>query len=76
MFGSVLCSPGCFSIYRAKAVRDVLPLYASGTATAMDFLMKDMGTSYLAIMVSSLSDSSTLLFKFDTWFWRYKQNEA
>lgn len=44
MFGSVLCSPGCFSVYRARAIRDVLPLYAGGTETAMDFLMKDMGT--------------------------------
>ena len=43
MFGSVLCSPGCFSVYRARAIRDVLPIYASGTDTAMDFLMKDMG---------------------------------
>ncbi|XP_057290350.1 uncharacterized protein LOC130613049 [Hydractinia symbiolongicarpus] len=43
VFGSVLCSPGCFSVYRAKAIRDVLPLYASGVDCAMDFLMKDMG---------------------------------
>ena len=41
--GSVLCSPGCFSVYRARAIRDVLPLYATGVDCAMDFLIKDMG---------------------------------
>lgn len=34
-------------MYRAKAIRDVLPLYASGVDCAMDFLMKDMGMFYL-----------------------------
>lgn len=39
----MLCSPGCFSIYRARAVQDVLPTYASHVECAMDFLTKDMG---------------------------------
>jgi len=43
VFGSVLCSPGCFSVYRATAIRDVLPLYATGIDSALDFLTKDMG---------------------------------
>jgi len=43
VYGSVLCSPGCFSVYRAKAIRDVLPLYSTSVDCAMDFLMKDMG---------------------------------
>ena len=43
VLGSVLCSPGCFSIYRASAVHDVLPTYASYVECAMDFLTKDMG---------------------------------
>ena len=43
VMGSVLCSPGCFSVYRARAIRDVLPLYATGVDCAMDFLIKDMG---------------------------------
>lgn len=43
VFGTVLCSPGCFSVYRAAAVRDILPHYATGVNCAMDFLMKDMG---------------------------------
>ena len=46
VLGSVLCSPGCFSIYRASAVRDVLPTYASHVECAMDFLTKDMGKTY------------------------------
>eukprot|EP00112_Aurelia_sp_Birch-Aquarium-sp1_P009840 Seg2134.2 transcript_id=Seg2134.2/GoldUCD/mRNA.D3Y31 product="Chitin synthase chs-2" protein_id=Seg2134.2/GoldUCD/D3Y31 len=43
VFGSVLCSPGCFSVYRATALRDVLPLYSTGIDSAVDFLTKDMG---------------------------------
>lgn len=43
MFGSVLCSPGCFSLYRCQAVRDVLPTYATKVDHAFDFLTKDMG---------------------------------
>ena len=43
MLGSVLCSPGCFSVYRARALRDILPIYSSGIDSAMDFLTKDMG---------------------------------
>ena len=43
MLGSVLCSPGCFSLYRCQAVRDVLPTYATGVSHAFEFLTKDMG---------------------------------
>ena len=43
MFGSVLCSPGCFSLYRCQAVRDVLPTYATKVNHAFEFLTKDMG---------------------------------
>ena len=43
MLGSVLCRPGCFSLYRCQAVRDVLPTYATGVDHAFDFLTKDMG---------------------------------
>jgi len=43
VLGSVLCSPGCFSVYRANAIRDVLPTYATHVECALDFLTKDMG---------------------------------
>ncbi|KAK7093696.1 chitin synthase chs-2-like [Littorina saxatilis] len=43
MLGSVLCAPGCFSVYRCKALADVLPKYAKRVETAFDFLTKDMG---------------------------------
>ena len=43
VLGSVLCCPGCFSVYRAKAVKDVLSLYSSTADHAVDFLTKDMG---------------------------------
>ena len=56
MFGSVLCSPGCFSVYRATALRDVLKTYATEIDSAMDFLTKDMGNAL---------DFTTLLIKID-----------
>lgn len=43
MLGTVLCSPGCFSVYRAAALRDVLPIYCSEVKCASEFLTKDMG---------------------------------
>ena len=54
MFGSVLCSPGCFSLYRCQAVRDVLPTYATKVNHAFDFLTKDMGR--LTSFISSLAE--------------------
>ncbi|XP_052786371.1 uncharacterized protein LOC128221808 [Mya arenaria] len=43
VIGSVLCSPGCFSVYRCRAIRDILPQYATNVEHAFDFLTKDMG---------------------------------
>ena len=43
VMGSVLCSPGCFSVYRCRALEDILPNYATSVECAMDFLTKDMG---------------------------------
>ncbi|ESO98347.1 hypothetical protein LOTGIDRAFT_114607, partial [Lottia gigantea] len=43
VLGSVLCAPGCFSVYRCQAIRDVLPKYATNVECAEDFLIKDMG---------------------------------
>ena len=43
VLGSVLCCPGCFSLYRCQAVRSVLPTYATGVDQAFEFLTKDMG---------------------------------
>ena len=43
VLGSVLCAPGCFSVYRCWALADVLPKYAKRVESAFDFLTKDMG---------------------------------
>ena len=43
VLGSVLCCPGCFSLYRVDALRDVLLEYSTSVTEASDFLMKDMG---------------------------------
>lgn len=43
LFGSVLCCPGCFSVFRCKALASVLEQYSSEVEGAADFLTKDMG---------------------------------
>ncbi|CAH1251633.1 HAS3 [Branchiostoma lanceolatum] len=43
VLGSVLCCPGCFSVYRAEALREALGTYSGGVSEAREFLMKDMG---------------------------------
>ncbi|GFN90032.1 chitin synthase [Plakobranchus ocellatus] len=43
VLGSVLCAPGCFSVYRCRALREVLPKYSKNVVSAFDFLTKDMG---------------------------------
>ncbi|XP_059154827.1 uncharacterized protein LOC131940217 [Physella acuta] len=43
VLGSVLCAPGCFSVYRCRALRDTLPKYCKKVESAFDFLTKDMG---------------------------------
>ncbi|XP_060580172.1 chitin synthase chs-2-like isoform X1 [Ruditapes philippinarum] len=43
VLGTVLCAPGCFSVYRLKAINDVLNLYATNVEKAEEFLTKDMG---------------------------------
>lgn len=44
MFGCVLCSPGCFSLFRVKALLDVMKTYASDAKEALEFLQYDQGT--------------------------------
>lgn len=43
IMGSVLCAPGCFSVYRCSALAQVLKEYSSEVEGAVDFLKKDMG---------------------------------
>ncbi|KAI8796025.1 chitin synthase chs-2 isoform X2, partial [Biomphalaria glabrata] len=43
VLGSVLCAPGCFSLYRCDKLKEVLPKYCSEVETGLDFLTKDMG---------------------------------
>ena len=60
MFGSVLCSPGCFSLYRNQAVREVLPTYASNVDHAFEFLTKDMGWCPNTILSERQDEITTL----------------
>lgn len=43
ILGSVLCSPGCFSVFRCSALKLVLETYSTEVTSALEFLMKDMG---------------------------------
>eukprot|EP00040_Diaphanoeca_grandis_P018849 m.99217 g.99217 ORF g.99217 m.99217 type:complete len:1565 (-) comp27137_c0_seq3:25-4719(-) len=43
VLGTVLCCPGCFSLYRIDALRDCLLQYSASVTEAFDFLTMDMG---------------------------------
>ena len=43
VLGCVLCCPGCFSVFRVKALGKVLNTYSSSVESGFDFLTKDMG---------------------------------
>lgn len=43
VFGCVLCSPGCFALFRGAAVVEAMETYATVSENAMDFLQKDQG---------------------------------
>ena len=43
ILGSVLCSPGCFSVFRCSSLKLVLEEYSTDANSASEFLMKDMG---------------------------------
>lgn len=43
ILGCVLCCPGCFSVFRCKALMDTLEEYSSEVSGASEFLTKDMG---------------------------------
>ena len=43
ILGCVLCCPGCFSVFRVSALKDVLDIYGGSVETGFDFLTKDMG---------------------------------
>ncbi|ESP04301.1 hypothetical protein LOTGIDRAFT_136430 [Lottia gigantea] len=43
IIGSVMCCPGCFSLYRVKALAGVMSLYSEPTLEAGDVFTKDTG---------------------------------
>ena len=43
VLGTVLCCPGCFSMFRVDALRQVVLEYSTHVDKAFDFLTKDMG---------------------------------
>ena len=43
IMGTVLCCPGCFSVFRCSALKLVLEEYSTEVKSAKEFLIKDMG---------------------------------
>ncbi|XP_069101066.1 uncharacterized protein [Argopecten irradians] len=43
VIGSVMCCPGCFSLFRFEALSDILQTYESPTESVMDVFTKDNG---------------------------------
>ncbi|XP_013395958.1 uncharacterized protein LOC106163037 [Lingula anatina] len=43
VLGCVLCSPGCFSLFRGKAVMEVIDIYSNRPTKAIDYLQFDQG---------------------------------
>ena len=43
IMGTVLCCPGCFSVFLCSALKQVLEEYSTEVKSAKEFLIKDMG---------------------------------
>lgn len=56
VFGSVLCSPGCFSLFRASALMDdnVLKRYTTTATRAAEYVQYDQGQDF-SITLSLMS---------------------
>ena len=48
VFGCVLCSPGCFSLFRGSALlsEDVLKKYTANSTEAKHYIQYDQGNCY------------------------------
>ena len=46
IIGSVMCCPGCFSLYRFEAIDDVLETFSEPTKSMSDVFTKDNGKIY------------------------------
>lgn len=44
IIGSVMCCPGCFSLYRFEAIDDVIDTFSMPTESMSDVFTKDNGT--------------------------------
>jgi len=55
MLGCVLCSPGCFSLFRGSAIMDdnVMRTYATKSTEARHYVQYDQGTSLSCYRCSS-----------------------
>lgn len=60
MIGCVLCSPGCFSLFRGKALMDdnVMKKYTLRSDEARHYVQYDQGTDYLIFIPASFLEKS------------------
>lgn len=43
IIGSVMCCPGCFSLYRVNAIKELLQTYSQPSVEPYDVFIKDTG---------------------------------
>ena len=60
VLGSVLCSPGCFSLYRAAALMDdnVMKTYTSKSTEAIHYVRNDQGRGDAVMLLFDWGDQS------------------
>lgn len=60
MIGCVLCSPGCFSLFRGKALMDdnVMKKYTLRSDEARHYVQYDQGASFLVFFIRDSSDQT------------------
>lgn len=62
VIGSVMCCPGCFSLYRVAALRDIRESYSEPCRQATDVFIKDTGIDLLLIdWVKRISLNTTII---------------
>ena len=47
VIGSIMCCPGCFSLYKLDALRDIVDDYSGPVKNMEDVFTKDTGILYL-----------------------------
>ena len=62
VLGCVLCSPGCFSLFRGSALMDdnVMKTYTTKPTEAIHYVQYDQGLSFLIVVPTDTNNGKTL----------------